>query len=201
MPSFRRLQWLLFGLCGFGFCTIVVPAEGGAGEIIQYSIAPGSRYTFKPSPWVGIPGGLPSEYQLDFDVSGTLAIEFNDSSTATRILAAEITLSGNESIQTGLPNELTPVTAALVAEYLESRLFQEYSIAAEYLEYSAEQPTGLRLRAYADGVLGLSGGFDNTFLDGGAMLFDFTASAVPEPIALMLLCFGSVCFLRRRLAC
>jgi hypothetical protein len=44
----------------------------------------------------------------------------------------------------------------------------------------------------------LSGGFDNTFLDGSAMLFDFSAAAVPEPSALVLLCLGSACFSGRR---
>ena len=42
-----------------------------APDAVQYAIDPGSQYTYKPSPWLGIPGGQPSEYQLDFGISGS----------------------------------------------------------------------------------------------------------------------------------
>jgi hypothetical protein len=161
------------------------PANLHAQSILHYAIQPGSQYTFKPSPWIGIPGGQPSEYQLDFGVSGLLTLEWNGAAGPTRILNADLLLSGNEAIQNS-PPPFSPVTAEGVASYLEARLFNQLPTTDAYTEYAAQQPTGLRLKDFHDGQLTLTGGFDGTFVDGFGMLFNVSAALVPEPSALAL---------------
>jgi hypothetical protein len=172
--------------------SALAPAGLPAQETVQYAISPGSQYTFKPSPFIGIPGGQPSEFQLDFGVSGFFTVEYDNPADTARILSADIALFGNEAIQNNPPNGFTPVTAARVASYLEERLFAEFQVAGEFVEYAAQQPTGLRLRDFLNGVLTLTGGFDHTPVDGTAMLFNVSASVVPEPASLILVLVAAI---------
>jgi len=41
-----------------------------------YQINPGGLYRYLPSPFTSIPGGMPSEDQLDFGIGGTFVYEF-----------------------------------------------------------------------------------------------------------------------------
>jgi hypothetical protein len=177
----------------------LAPAKLCAQSILHYTIQPGSQYTFKPSPFVPIPGGQPSEFQLDFGVSGLLTLEWNGAASPARILNADLLLSGNEAIQNS-PPPFSPVTAEGVASYLEARLFNQTPVTDAYVEYVAQQPTGLRVRDFQDGQITLTGGFDGTFVDGFGMLFNVSAALVPEPSTLALA--GSSLFalslLRRR---
>lgn len=177
----------------------LAPAKLSAQSILHYAVQPSSTYTFKPSPFVPIPGGQPSDFQLDFGVSGLLTLEWNGAASPTRILNADLLLSGNEAIQNS-PPPFSPVTAEGVASYLVARLFNQLPTTDAYTEYAAQQPTGLRLKDFHDGQITLTGGFDGTFVDGFGMLFNVSAALVPEPstFALMASTLFAVSLIRRR---
>ena len=79
-------------------------------------------------------------------------------------------------------------------------MFDVANFTPTFTEYAAQQPATLGLREFPNGSLLLNGGFDSTLVDGIAMLFDVTATAVPEPASLSLLLVSGVCLLsfRRR---
>jgi hypothetical protein len=158
------------------------PAEAMA---LRYTISPGSTYTYKPSPFLGIPGGMPSEYQLDFGISGTFGVQaIAGSPTAPasfRFIDLDLTLTGNEAIQAA-PPDLAAVTAERVAEWLEARHMVNVPSVPEFSAFRDEDVTGLMAQDFND-RLTLTGGFDITPVDGTAMLFNVTAVPVPEPTA------------------
>jgi hypothetical protein len=175
----RLFAWRLCILPIFSaFALALAPGRLPGQEIVRYVIAPGSLYTYKPSPWVGIPGGQPSPFRLDFGVSGNLVVAYDG--YWSQILSAGIQFSGNEAIQNNPPSPDTPVTAALVADFLESMFFQEVQITSQYTEYAPDPPSGPILRDYVNGNMTLTGGFDGTVFDGIAMLFNITATPL-EP--------------------
>jgi hypothetical protein len=140
-------------------------------ELLKFAISPGSMYTYRPSPWTWIPGGEPSPGQLDFGVSGVLVFD----PFVGSFRAADIALSGNESIQHDPPGYM-PVTAPRVASFLESRSFGAAQFGPEYVELTADWPRGLLLRYYSNGDLTLTGGYDATPIDGDGMLFNVSAT-------------------------
>jgi hypothetical protein len=155
----------------------LVPSRVAGQELVKYAIAPGSAYTYKPSPWLPIPGGQPYPWRLDFGVSGILVVQYDSYFLdLNRILSADIALSGNEAIQNNPPNPYMSVTATRVAQFLEAVSFTDAFLAPQYTEYNSEQSPGLRLRKFLNGNLTLTGGYDATFIDGDAMLFNLSAT-------------------------
>lgn len=161
-----------------------------------YHINPGGQYEYKPSPWVGIPGGSPSDFELDFGIGGTFVYELDTTAKTARLLNLNLTLTGNEAIQMQSP---TPglVNAANIERYLASKLFVEDFIGG-LLHLQAEAVPGLKLTDGLNGNIALVGGYDNTPLDGDGVRFQFSASAVPEPSTLSLLAVAPLLLRRRR---
>jgi len=186
-----------------GVLDLAETAKLAAEEVVPYVIEPGSIYTYKPSPWLSIPGGEPSPYQLDFGVNGTLSIEYDRMAATARLLNVELVLTGNEAVQMNPPYELMPVTADRVEDWLEARLFHNLFVLAPVDQYQAENPSGLYLYDFLNGAVQLQGGYDITFVDGDGMLFNVAArvTPIPEPGSLALagiaLIFASRQFFQR----
>ena len=68
-----------------------------------YRINPGGEYKYKPSPWVGIPGGSPSPFELDFGIGCTFIYELDTTAKTARLTSLSLTLTGNEAIQAQSP--------------------------------------------------------------------------------------------------
>jgi hypothetical protein len=150
-----------------------------------YQINPGGQYTYKPSGFgPGIPGGDPSEYQLDFVIGGTFVYELDTAGPTARLLDLHLVLTGNEDIQASPPSFAT-VTSDRVGEYLASHTFVEDFVGG-LLHLKSSTQEGLKLTDSLNGNLAINGGFDATPVDGTAVLFDFSATAIPEPTAITL---------------
>jgi len=163
-----------------------------------YQINPGGEYQYKPSPWVGIPGGSPSEYELDFGIGGTFTYELDTTAETARLLNLNLFLTGNEAIQAA-PPDFTPVTPDRVETYLANQLFVEDFIGG-LLHLKSSTVPGLKLTDSLNGNLLIAGGFDMTPVDGHGMEFQFSAQAVPEPagIALCAAAATALCIGRQR---
>ena len=161
-----------------------------------YQINPGGLYQYFPSGFVPIPGGMPSEYQLDFGVGGTFVYEFDTAVPSARLLNLNLFLTGNQAIQAA-PPPVAPVTADRVETYLASHTFVTDFIGGLVHLESSRHP-GLKLTDAVNGNLAIFGGFDIRAIDGDGMNFQFSARAVPEPAAIPLLTMAAVATGRRR---
>jgi len=163
-----------------------------------YQINPGGQYQYKPSPWVGIPGGVPSEYELDFGIGGTFTYELDTTAKTARLLNLNLVLTGNEAIQMQSPPPGL-VNAANVERYLDSKLFVEDFVGA-LLHLKAEAIPGLKLTDSLNGNIAIVGGYDSTPVDGNGVYFQFSAQAIPEPtgMALVSAAAAALCIKRRR---
>jgi hypothetical protein len=180
------------------FLLNLVTAATAAVTQTTYQIDPGCQYEYKPSPWVGIPGGVPSEYELDFGIGGTFVYELDTTAETARLLNLNLFLTGNEPIQAA-PPDFTPVTADRVEAYLASHLFVEDFIGG-LLHLESSTVPGLKLTDGLNGNLAITGGFDMTPVDGHGMQFQFSAQAIPEPagVALCTAAAAALCITRRR---
>jgi hypothetical protein len=178
-------------------CLIAAPAVAAVTQT-TYQINPGGQYEYKPSPWVGIPGGVPSQYQLDFGIGGTFVYELDTTAETARLLNLNLFLTGNEPIQAA-PPDFTPVTADRVEIYLASHLFVEDFIGG-LLHLESSTVPGLKLTDSLNGNIAITGGFDMTPVDGHGMQFQFSAHAIPEPtgVALFTAAAAALCIVRRR---
>jgi hypothetical protein len=150
-----------------------------------YRINPGGQYEYKPSPWVGIPGGSPSPFELDFGIGGTFTYQLDTTAQTARLLNLDLTLTGNEPIQAAPPASV-PVTAERVEAWLASQLFVEDFIGGLLHLESSTRPN-LKLTDALNGNLTLVGGYDSTPVDGDGIHFNFSAVAIPEPAAATLM--------------
>ena len=162
---------------------VAAPATAAVTQT-TYQIEPGGQYQYKPSPWVGIPGGVPSQYELDFGIGGTFTYELDTTAETARLLNLNLFLTGNEAIQAA-PPDFTPVTTDRIETYLANQLFVEDFIGG-LLHLKSSTVPGLKLTDSLNGNLLIAGGFDMTPVDGHGMEFQFSASAVPEPTGMAL---------------
>lgn len=175
---------------------VAAPATAAVTQT-TYQIDPGGQYEYKPSPWVGIPGGVPSQYELDFGIGGTFTYELDTTAMTARLLNLNLTLTGNEAIQAQSPPPGL-VNAANVARYLNSKLFVEDFIGGP-LHLKAEAIPGLKLTDSRNGNIALVGGYDSTPVDGNGVYFQFSAQAIPEPTGMALGAAAALfCIVRRR---
>jgi hypothetical protein len=175
-----------------------------AAQLQRYEITPGSPYTYLPSPeGPGIPGGVPSAYQLDFGVRGFFTVEY--SGATAKLTGVDVALSGNETIQESA-SAFAAVTPQHVADFLESRQFvgvPDMDPNQVYVDTLIPPfPPGLVLTDFRNGSVTLVGGLDTTGADGFGRLFEWNAVAIPEPgtlpLAALALVGGSIaCGLRR----
>jgi hypothetical protein len=176
-------------------CLIVAPA-GAAVTQTTYQINPGGQYEYKPSPWVGIPGGVPSPYELDFGIGGTFVYELDTTAETARLLNLNLFLTGNEPIQAA-PPVFGLVTADRVETYLASHLFVEDFIGG-LLHLESSTVPGLKLTDGLNGNIAIFGGYDSTPVDGDGVQFQFSAHAIPEPTGIALFAAAALCIVRRR---
>jgi hypothetical protein len=161
-----------------------------------YQINPGGSYQYKPSPFVGIPGGMPSAYQLDFGIGGTFDYRLDTAAQTAQLLNFNLALTGNEAIQAA-PPDFAPVTAERVETWLAGHTFVEDFIGG-LLHLESSTDPGLKLTDGLNGNIAIDGGFDNTPVDGTGMLFQFSAVVVPEPACATLFATAAIALLRRR---
>jgi hypothetical protein len=155
-----------------------------ASEPKRYAISPSGEYEYLPSPLSpGLPGGVPSAYELDFGVSGFFTVEFE--ATTARLLGVDLMLVGNEAIQNN-PPAATPVTPDRVSNWLMSRRFIKQPVAGPFDLYTDEIFPNLQLIDTLNGMVRLEGGFDATPIDGIGLQFGLNATLIPEPAALSL---------------
>lgn len=176
--------------------NIVSAPAGAAVTQTTYQIDAGGQYKYKPSPWVGIPGGVPSDYELDFGIGGTFVYELDTTAETARLLNLNLFLTGNEPIQAA-PPDFTPVTADRVETYLASHLFVEDFIGG-LLHLESSTVPGLKLTDSLNGNIAVTGGFDMTPVDGHGMQFQFSAHAIPEPTGVALFAAAAWFIVRRR---
>lgn len=175
---------------------VVATTTEGAVTQTPYQINATGKYTYKPSPWVGIPGGVPSEYQLEFGISGTFTYELDSVGPAARLLNLDLTLTGNEPIQAAAP-DFHAVTADRVATWLAGHTFVTDFIGG-LLHLQSSTTSGLKLTDSLSGNIAINGGFDHTPADGAGMLFQFSAIRVPEPTSAALLAMSPLALRRQR---
>jgi hypothetical protein len=175
--------------------TLAAPVAAAVTQT-TYQINAGGQYEYKPSPWVGIPGGVPSPYELDFGIGGTFVYELDTTAETARLLNLNLFLTGNEPIQAA-PPDFTPVTADRVETYLANQLFVEDFIGG-LLHLESSTVPGLKLTDGLNGNIAITGGFDMTPVDGHGMQFQFSAHAIPEPSCFVLLATAAACIARRR---
>jgi hypothetical protein len=177
---------------------LILAAAPAIAAVTQttYQINPGGQYQYKPSPWVGIPGGVPSDYELDFGIGGTLVYELDTTAETARLLNLNLFLTSNEPIQAA-PPDVTPVTADRVETYLASHLFVEDFIGG-LLHLESSTVPGLKLTDGLNGNIAIFGGFDMTPVDGHGMQFQFSAQAIPEPTGMALFITAALFIVRRR---
>jgi hypothetical protein len=161
-----------------------------------YQINPGGVYQYLPSGFVPIPGGMPSEYQLDFGIGGTFTYELDSVGPTARLLDLNLVLTGNETIQAA-PPPVAPVTADRVEQYLASNTFVPDTIGAFLYLKSSTYPN-LKLTDTLSGGLFITGGFDGRFIDGAGLHFQFIASEIPEPSTIALAAAAALVLLRAR---
>src|SRR5688572_12512722 len=96
---------------------LTLGAAPASAVVIQqtYQINPGGLYRYLPSPFISIPGGMPSETQLDFGIGGTFDYRLDTTAEEARLLNLNLFLTGNEAIQSS-PPPVAPVTADRVEE-------------------------------------------------------------------------------------
>jgi hypothetical protein len=155
-----------------------------AAEQKRYVITPSGAYEYLPSPLSpGLPGGMPSAYELDFGVSGLFTVEFEE--TTARLLGVDLMLLGNEAIQIN-PPAATPVTPDRVASWLMARRFIKQPVAGPFDLYTDEIFPNLQIIDTLNGMVRLEGGFDATPIDGIGLQFGLNATLIPEPAGLQL---------------
>ncbi len=189
-------------LATFASLLLMLAAVPAAADVTQtpYQIHGGGMYQYKPaSLGPGIPGGMPSDYQLDFGIGGTFDYQLETNigvAPTAKLLNLNLFLTGNEAIQAA-PPALVPVTADRVETYLAGHLFVEDFIGG-LLHLESSTVPGLKLTDSLSGNIAIDGGYDGTFVDGDAIQFQFGAVAVPEPAAIPLLAVAALALLRRR---
>jgi hypothetical protein len=179
---------------------LLLLAAGAADAAVTqtpYQINAGGTYQYKPfGLGPGIPGGMPSDRQLDFGIGGTFVYELDTAGPTARLLNLNLVLTGNEAIQAA-PPAVAPVTADRVEAYLASQNFVEDIIGGQLHLESSTVP-GLKLTDSLNGNISISGGYDATPVDGDAIQFLFSAVAVPEPAANLMLAAAIPALRRRR---
>ncbi len=184
----------------FATALLLVALAAGSTEAVvtqkTYKINPGGTYQYKPSPFgSGLPGGNPSDYQLDFGIGGTFDYRLDTSGPTATLLNLNLLLTGNEAIQAAAP-AFHPVTADRVETYLASHTFVN-DFTGGLLHLKSSTTPGLKLTDGLNGNLSINGGFDLTPVDGTAMQFQFGAFVVPEPTG-ALLAVAALALVRRR---
>lgn len=165
-----------------------LPSNEVSAQVPRFAINPGGQYTYLPSPeGPGIPGGMPSAFELDFGVSGLFSIEFGD--MTARFLDVDLTLLGNEAVQSNPPG-LALVTADRVGSWLEERRFNQLPVAGPFDVYADEMFPSLMLTDFLNGMVLLDGGFDFRRVDGNGVDFTLSATIIPEPAGCLLACLA-----------
>ena len=185
----------------FALLVFIVAVDPAAAVVTQtpYQIHAGGMYQYKPSPLgPGIPGGMPSAYELDFGIGGTFVYELDTAGPTARLLNLDLVLTGNEAIQAAPPG-FAPVTADRVEAYLASHVFVEDFIGG-LLHLESSTVPGLKLSDGLNGNIAIIGGYDHTPVDGDGIQFQFSARVVPEPAAVVLVVLVAlqIGILRRR---
>ncbi len=175
--------------------VITLAVRPAVAEITSYKISPGSEYTYLASPMgPGIPGGMPSDYVLDFGIAGTFDVETKPGRmgqpATLNILNANLLLTGNELVQAD-PPAFGEVTADRVANFLEARNFLNLPQGA--IVFADETFPLLRVMLEnIGGDLSLFGGFDSMPVDGTGLEFNLRATPVPEPTTCVAAAMGAV---------
>jgi len=182
---------------------LTLVAAPAAAVITQqtYQINAGGTYQYKlPSSISGIPGGMPSDHQLDFGIGGTFVYELDTAGPTARLLNLNLFLTGNESVQAAPPPLWATVTADRVETFLADQVFVE-DVIGGLLHLKSLTASGLKLTDGLNGSLSITGGYDLTnlsFNDGDGIQFQFGAVAVPEPAGAALLATAALALRRRR---
>lgn len=178
--------------------VLLLAAAPAAAAVTQqlYQINPRGLYQYFPSGFVPIPGGMPSERQLDFGIGGTFVYEFDTAVPNAKLKNLNLFLTGNEAIQAS-PPPVSPVTADRVESYLASHTFVTDFIGGLVHLESSIHPN-LKLTDGVNGGLAIFGGYDIRPVDGDRMHFQFSARAIPEPAAISLLAVAAFAMARRR---
>lgn len=180
MRATSRCAMLVITISG----GLVAPLTAHA-EVRHYDIDPGGLYTYKPSPFVGIPGCSPSDYECGFGIDGTFSIDYDVDADTASLINMDLILTGNEGIQNNPPN-IELVTAERVEQWLEERLFFELSVTLPGDLYQDQTFSGLKLLDLLNGTVHLTGGYDLTFVDGNGVFFNLSVTQIPEPAAVTL---------------
>jgi hypothetical protein len=130
----RTVAWALVALVTLLTHLAKDRASAQSIEVRSYQILPGSMYTYKPSPWVGIPGGMPDPFRLEFGVDGAFDVEFDDTADTARLVNMQLALTGNEAVQMN-PPLISPVTADRVEDRLEERVLHNQFVAGPHEQY------------------------------------------------------------------
>lgn len=187
----QRLATALFLL------SLALAPAAAAVTQTTYQINAGGQFEYKPPSFgPGIPGGMPSDYELDFGIGGTFVYELDTVGPTARLLNPNLFLTGNETIQAAPPG-FGLVTADRVETYLASHLFVEDFIGG-LLHLESSTVPGLKLTDGLNGNVTITGGYDATPVDGDGIRFQFSAVAIPEPAGIALFATAALCIVRRR---
>lgn len=183
----RRLQKSTLVIVVVHALLIDMAVNATAQEVITYAISSGSKFTLEIGGGLPIPGGQPSPTMLDFGLSGTLTVSFDNAGGTAQITTSNITLSGNEAVRNMLPmpfgQPLVPLTPTSMQQLLGFGRFQESARSLDHVTYT--RPTGafsyLTIDRFISDGVSLTGGFDARPVDGDGRFFNLTATLIPEP--------------------
>lgn len=176
--------------CLIALALIAAPSTVAAQLVRHYEILPGGVFTYFPSPeGPGIPGCDPSTFECAFGVAGQFSLEFTDPLDTAKFTNLDLTLIGNEDIQSD-PPMFGLVTSDRVETWLADRVFEYVPVGAPINLFWDSHFETLSLTDYLNGTVELSGGYDSTFVDGDGLNFQVSARLIPEPGTMSLMAVG-----------
>lgn len=170
-------------IAAFHFVLVVVfgqlLAKDATAEIRSYNIDSGGQFTYTPSTFLPISSCGEFGESCNFDIGGSFNIDFSATGDSASLVDLDLILSGVD-----LPNDPPQsafVTADGVEQWLAQRFFQLVVQSIEPVDlYQDVNIPGLELRDHLNSTVDLDGGYDATADNGDAVLFDFSATQIPE---------------------
>ena len=155
-----------------------------------------ARFTYFPSgEGPGVPGGVPSAYELHFGMQGMLTAE-EQTDDRGRVTQADFVLLGNEAAFAGNPQRRAQLEETSRQILLTAIFTVQHGPPLDRTEFRADvDGPDLVLEFFRQQLVRMDGGPDQRPVDGEGFRYSYS---VPEPAAPLLLLGGCACVVLRR---